>query len=138
MSEQPVPAKLNDERVEGVIGNLLRFGVLLSAFVVLVGGASYLIRDGRKLAPDLHQFPNPPEEPPSLFHIIGASARGSSLDLIFLGLLLLIATPVARVIFSVAAFGLQRDYLYVSFTLVVLAVLLLSLFYGYFSDSGAL
>ncbi len=138
MFEQPVPAKLNDERVEGVIGNLLRFGVLLSAFVVLVGGASYLIRDGRKLAPDLHQFPNPPEEPPSLFHIIGASARGSSLDLIFLGLLLLIATPVARVIFSVAAFGLQRDYLYVSFTLVVLAVLLLSLFYGYFSDSGAL
>ena len=138
MSEQPLPARLSDERVEGVIGNLLRFGVLLSAFVVLIGGASYLIRDGRNPAPDLHQFPGPPEEPPSLFHIVGASARGSSLDLILLGLLLLIATPVARVIFSVAAFGLQRDYLYVSFTLVVLAVLLFSLFYGYFSGTGAL
>ncbi len=138
MSEQPPHPGLSDERVEGVIGNLLRFGVLLSAFVVLIGGVSYLIRDGRNLAPDLHQFPGPPEEPPGLLHVVRESARGSSLDLILLGLLLLIATPVARVIFSVAAFALQRDYLYVSFTLVVLAVLLFSLFYGYFSGSGAL
>jgi uncharacterized membrane protein len=40
-----------------------------------------------------------------------------------LSLLLLIATPVARVIFSTAAFVVQRDYLYVFFTLVVFAVL---------------
>ncbi len=50
-----------------------------------------------------------------------------------LGLLLLIATPVARVLFSIFAFGLQRDFLYVLFTVVVLLVLLYSLFGGYFS-----
>jgi uncharacterized membrane protein len=50
-----------------------------------------------------------------------------SRGLIQLGLLLLIATPVARVAFSVLAFAEQRDWLYVSITLVVLAVLVYSL-----------
>jgi uncharacterized membrane protein len=45
-----------------------------------------------------------------------------------LGLLLLIATPIARVIFSVFAFALEGDRMYVAFTLVVLTVLLYSLF----------
>jgi uncharacterized membrane protein len=54
--------------------------------------------------------------------------------LIMLGLLILLATPVARVIFSTAAFALQRDYLYIAFTLIVLAVLMYSLFSGYLSE----
>jgi uncharacterized membrane protein len=47
-----------------------------------------------------------------------------------LGVLLLIATPVARVAFSALAFARQRDYTYVALTLFVLAVLLCSLFVG--------
>lgn len=39
------------------------------------------------------------------------------------GLILLIATPVARVVLSVVSFAIERDWLYVSITLVVLAVL---------------
>jgi uncharacterized membrane protein len=50
--------------------------------------------------------------------------------LIQLGLLLLIATPVARVAFSVAAFAMQRDRLYVVVALIVLAVLMYSLMGG--------
>ena len=46
--------------------------------------------------------------------------------IIQMGLLLLIATPVARVVFSVFAFAVQRDSLYVAVTLVVLVVLALS------------
>jgi uncharacterized membrane protein len=45
-----------------------------------------------------------------------------------LGLLLLIATPIARVMFSAVAFAMERDRMYVGFTLIVLAVLLYSLF----------
>ena len=48
--------------------------------------------------------------------------------IIQLGLLLLIATPVARVVFSVIGFVRQRDFVYVVLTLIVLAVLLYSLF----------
>jgi uncharacterized membrane protein len=51
--------------------------------------------------------------------------------LIQLGLLLLIATPIARVAFSVAAFAVQGDWLYVVVTLIVLAVLMYSLTGGH-------
>jgi uncharacterized membrane protein len=138
MTAQPHPPGLSDERVEGIIGNLLRIGVLLSATVVSIGGVLYLIHDGRLPRPNLQSFPMQTNEPPSLLRIVQESAQGNSQSFILLGLLLLIATPVARVIFSIAAFALQRDYLYVAFTLIVLTVLLYSLFYGYFSGSGAL
>jgi uncharacterized membrane protein len=138
MSEQPRHPGLSDERVEGIIGNLLRIGVMASALVVLAGGILLLIERGRQPAPDLRQFRLDETEqlrdPASIFR---ESAALHSLSLIMLGLLLLIATPVARVVFSVVAFALQHDLLYVLFTLIVLAVLLYSLFNGYFSGKGA-
>ena len=56
--------------------------------------------------------------------------------IIQLGLLLLIATPVARVVFSVYAFARQRDWVYVVVTLIVLGVLLYSLLSGYLGKGG--
>jgi uncharacterized membrane protein len=44
-----------------------------------------------------------------------------------LGLLILIATPVARVIFSLVGFVLERDRVYVAITLAVLAILAYSI-----------
>jgi uncharacterized membrane protein len=41
-------------------------------------------------------------------------------------LLLLIATPIARVAFSIAGFLIERDWLYVAFTVIVLVILLYS------------
>ena len=46
-------------------------------------------------------------------------------------MLLLIATPVARVTFSIIAFALERDRMYVGFTLMVLAILIFSLAGGH-------
>ncbi|HTU88549.1 MAG TPA: DUF1634 domain-containing protein [Gemmataceae bacterium] len=138
MSEQPRHSGPSDERVEGVIGNLLRIGVIASALVVLSGGILYLIHDGGQPEPDLHNFHEQPEQLRNPVHIVREAATLHPLGLIMLGLLLLIATPVARVIFSVASFVLQRDYLYVLFTLLVLSVLLYSLFSGYLTGQGAL
>jgi uncharacterized membrane protein len=59
---------------------------------------------------------------------VASALRFSSRGVIQLGLLLLVATPVARVIFSVFAFARQRDFTYVVITLIVLGVLLFSLF----------
>ena len=47
-----------------------------------------------------------------------------------LGVLLLIGTPVARVLYSAYAFARQRDWVYIALTIVVLGVLLYSLFAG--------
>ena len=124
---------LSDERVEQIVGNLLRIGVIASAIVVLAGGLFFLWCGGRLPAPDLHEFRTEPEELRSPAGILRQTVALHSSGVIMLGLLLLIATPVARVLFSVIAFALQRDFLYVLFTLIVLTVLLYSLFSGYFS-----
>ena len=42
--------KWTDKTIEEIVGNLLRTGVSLSAFVVAVGGAIYLARHGRVVA----------------------------------------------------------------------------------------
>ena len=115
-----------DQRVEEWIGSLLRAGVTLSSTVVFFGVCVYLARHGREL-PHYRVFAGTPEDLRSLSgiwkNVLAFKARG----LIQLGLLLLIATPVARVAFSVAAFAFQRDRLYVLLTLTVLAILTYSL-----------
>jgi uncharacterized membrane protein len=116
----------NDQRVEEIIGNLLRYGVLLAALVVLFGAVLYLTHNSHS-HPDYRMFRG---EPSDLRHVRGilrdtAALRGRGV--IQLGLLLLIATPVARVAFSIIAFALQRDRMYVVITSIVLIVLVYSL-----------
>lgn len=118
---------LDDQRVEFLISNLLRAGVLLSALVVIGGAIPYL-----GLHPRAHvsyrTFHGVPAYLKTVHGVIGASFSGDTQAIIQLGLLLLIATPIARVIFSAVAFALEGDRMYVGFTLIVLAVLLYSLF----------
>jgi uncharacterized membrane protein len=116
----------SDEKVEGIVGNLLRSGVIASAFIVLAGGIIYLIRYGGN-PPDYSMFRGEPAEFRSVGGILKVALALRSRGLIQLGLLLLIATPVARVAFSVIAFVLQRDRIYIVVTLVVLGVLVYSL-----------
>lgn len=119
----------SDERVESVVGSLLRVGVLLSAAVVLAGGILYLIHYGTG-TPDYRVFRGEPEELTGLTGIVRGALSLRRRGLIQLGLLLLIATPVARVSFAVVAFGLQRNFVYVVVSLIVLCTLLFSLFAG--------
>ncbi len=142
MYEQPhkTDAAPKDEQMDRIIGNLLRLGVIVSALVVSAGGILYLARHGGEQGAreslrkwDERTEPEELRSPGGILHkCMALSGRG----LIMLGLLILIATPVARVIFSTAAFALQRDYLYIVFTLVVLAILLYSLFSGYLSEAA--
>jgi uncharacterized membrane protein len=115
-----------DQRIEDILGNLLRAGVLLAAFVVLVGAAIYLIRHGRSPA-DYRVFRGEPTELRNIRGIFQTAFALEGRGVIQLGLLLLIATPVARVAFSVWGFAEEHDRMYVVFTLIVLSVLLYSL-----------
>jgi len=119
-------APLTDQRVDEIIGNLLRCGVILSALVVAAGGIWYLIQFGGS-RPSYQVFRGEPEYLRHIQGIVGGAAGFHCRRLMQLGLILLIATPVARVAFSVAAFALQKDRQYVVITLIVLGVLLLSL-----------
>jgi uncharacterized membrane protein len=116
-----------DERMERFIGALLRTGVLLAASLVLAGAVVSLAQH-RGQRPDYQVFRG---EPRTLRGVEGIVRDALALDgpgLVQIGLLVLIATPVARVAFSVLAFAAQRDRKYVVITLIVLAVLGFSLF----------
>jgi uncharacterized membrane protein len=114
---------------EQMFGNLLRAGVIASAVVVLLGGGLYLARHAGERV-DYHTF-REERVPPELRHpagIVEGCLQGQSQAVIAAGLLLLVATPIARVVFSVYLFVRHRDVIYVTVTLIVLTVLLFSLF----------
>ncbi|MFZ0798664.1 MAG: DUF1634 domain-containing protein [Terriglobales bacterium] len=113
--------------MELILGNLLRSGVLLSAAVVLWGGCIYLFRHAHEPA-NYRVFLGEPSEFRTIPGVVRSVMNGRGRGLIQLGLLLLIATPIARVTLSVVGFAIERDRMYVAFTLIVLAILLYSLF----------
>ena len=112
--------------MEEIIGNLLRAGVILSAAVVLFGGCIYLTRHYFQHA-DYRQFHGEPADYTSIRGILHSAYGLHGQGFIQLGLLLLIATPVARVAFSIWGFAAEKDRMYVTFTVIVLAILIFSL-----------
>jgi len=117
---------VTDERLEQMVGTLLRAGVLLAAAIVLAGGVWWLAEVGRA-APAYHQFGGVSTELRQVGPLLKSLAHPRPEALIQLGLLLLIATPVARVALALAAFALERDRTYVGATLIVLAILVYSM-----------
>lgn len=119
-------AVLTDDEFDRILGRVLRAGVILAAAVVLAGAAIYLVRHGHE-QPMYHVFRGEPGDLRSIRGIVSDTLAARGRGIIQLGLLLLIATPIARVVFSVAGFVRQRDWMYVLVTSVVLALLLYSL-----------
>src|SRR4029077_3399824 len=116
-----------DQKVENLVGNLLRTGVSLAALIVFAGAVVYLAKHGSEPA-DYRVFHG---EPNQLRTIAGALREAYAFQgrgIIQLGLLLLIATPVARVVLSIFGFAAERDRMYVGFASIVLLILLYSLF----------
>ncbi len=121
--------RMDDKRIEQIIATLLRVGVMLAAAVVLIGGLLYLRRH-HAAVPNYRLFHGADSPFINLRNILHSAFLGNSEGIIQTGILLLIATPVARVVFSVVAFALERDRMYVIFSLFVLAILMFSLLHG--------
>ncbi len=115
--------------VEILIGRLLRVGVLTSAAFVLVGAVVYLAGNGAG-RPHYGVFRGEPGALRSVSGIVADAFALNGRGIIQLGLLLLVATPIARVALSVAAFAAERDRFYVVVTLLVLGLLLFSLLWS--------
>lgn len=122
----PPPEPWVEREVEVILGRLLQWGVGIAASVVLVGGVLYLIRFGGG-QPQYGTFRGEPNDLRHVAGIVRSVADGGSRGIIQFGLLLLIATPVARVALSLLVFARDKDRLYVRLTAFVLAILLLSL-----------
>jgi uncharacterized membrane protein len=115
-----------DDRVNRTIAVLLRAGVLTAASVVMVSAIWYHSQV-MPSATGYQVFHGEPAELCSPTQTLHAALHGDPTAWMQLGLLILIATPLARVAFSVAAFATEHDWTYVAVTLIVLAVLLYGL-----------
>lgn len=119
-----------EQQLEQLISNLLKYGVILSSVIVLVGGILYLMNHGAE--PVNYQiFQGEPAEFCSPKGVLTAVLSGRRRGIIQLGLLVLIATPIIRVIISFLTFLRYRDLTYMVITGLVLISLLYSLIGAY-------
>ncbi|HEY5464232.1 MAG TPA: DUF1634 domain-containing protein [Hanamia sp.] len=121
--------KITDNDIESVMGTLLITGVIISATLILIGGVYYLSQMGFS-KPHYTTFNGEPSHLRSVKQIINGVIHFDSLSIIQFGILLLIATPISRVIFSVIGFLFEKDYLYVIISLIVLGIIAYSIFSG--------
>jgi uncharacterized membrane protein len=111
--------------LEMAMGRMLQAGVTIAALVVLLGGVMYLAQNGGSLR-DYEHFRAATPATTTVSGIVASAAHLDPRGIMGFGLLLLIATPVCRVIFGVVGFALLRDKLYTVISLFVLCVLLFS------------
>lgn len=112
--------------MELFIGYMLRVGVILSGTICIVGGTLYLVRYGGTQV-DFTEFQGSLQSYRSFSGIWQGLCAWDPLAFVQTGVALLLATPILRVVFSVFAFLFERDYLYVTITGIVLAVILLNM-----------
>ena len=120
--------EFGDKKLEILMGNMLRYGVLISALFVFSGAVLYLEQHGSEV-PQYHLFSGEPYRLIHLRQVFKNAVEGHAKSIIQFGLLLLIATPIARIIFSIIGFIFEKDYLYVAITTIVLLIIISSLVY---------
>jgi uncharacterized membrane protein len=111
--------------LEQAMGRMLQIGVTVAALVVLAGGILYLLQSGGA-KPDYQHFQGAPAALETVSGIVAGAMRLNAQSVIGFGILLLIATPICRVIFGVVGFAVLRDRLYTVVSVVVLVILLYS------------
>ena len=118
---------LGDKDVQLILGTLLRVGVLISTGIVLIGGIVFLVSNPNQRVSFEHFKPENTQFS-SITEIIIGLKTFDGLAIIQFGVLLLIFTPIARVVFSIFSFLIERDYMYVVIGLIVLCVIITSLY----------
>ncbi len=122
--------------VEQYIGKLLRYGVILACLITTFGGIIYLIQQhgempDYKAVPSGQFFPGVEHDLRELNTIIPRVLDFNGAAIIQLGVIVLIATPILRVAFSAVSFLIEKDYMYVLITLIVLSIIIANMILGF-------
>lgn len=119
--------KAKDKNLALVIGNVMRWGVIVSLSLTFLGGLLYILSHPHEII----SYKEYIEKDYSVAEILSKTFSGllhfDGESLITFGILLLFATPVLRVLFSLIGFILEKDKLYILITLIVLAIIFISL-----------
>ncbi|RZL19479.1 MAG: DUF1634 domain-containing protein [Pedobacter sp.] len=120
----------SDKDIQIILGNLLRIGVISSMVIVLTGGVVYLFEQ-RGVVADYGTFRPALSDYSSILSILKGLMSFKSTAIIQFGILLLIFTPIMRIVFSIYNFIMERDHLYVIIGIIVLTIILVSLNGGF-------
>jgi len=129
----PQDADARVRRVELLISNLLRGGVLLSTATIAAGLLFTFLhhRPYFSSRAELRPLLTPGTVfPHTLIDVFRGARHLHGQALVMIGLFLLIATPVLRVAVSIFAFVYQRDRAFVVITSIVLILLIASFVLG--------
>ena len=123
-------SKFKDTDMQLLLGKVLRAGMIISTSIVFIGGIFYLYRHGHTIA-DYKDFKGVPAFVATAGGIIDGVLNLKGQAIMQLGIILLIFTPILRVMFSAVGFILEKDYLYVGISILVLLIIFASLMSGH-------
>ena len=113
-----------------LIGNTLRIGVFAACIIALVGGIYYLATTSGHPVPDYTAFHKGVASYTTFKGIVRGAFSLSATEWMQLGVVVLMLTPIMRVVLSLVDFSIQRDWLYVAITAIVLVVIIVNSLVG--------
>jgi len=111
-----------EDRAQNAIAAVLRYGSSISTAVMALGLIFGLLRGGGSLVR--------PASAVSPAMLLSRALQFDPVGVAELGILLLLLTPVFRIIIAVVSFGLERDTKYILISLGVLVVMAFSIGYA--------
>ncbi|MGO4708577.1 DUF1634 domain-containing protein [Chryseobacterium sp. 2TAF14] len=112
------------------VGNLLRLGVILSVITSLIGFVK-LFMEGFVMPKKYKLLDMGSSSEKVWSHFWETLCKGEGMAIIQLGILMLIFTPLMRIIFALIGYLKEKDYVYVVISSIVLAIMAISFFTGY-------
>lgn len=112
------------------VGNLLRLGVILSVITSLIGFVKLFI-EGFQMPRKYKLLDMGTSSEKVWSHFWETLCKGEGMAIIQLGILMLIFTPLMRIIFALIGYLKEKDYVYVIISSIVLAIMAISFFTGY-------
>jgi len=123
------PGKFKDTDMQLIIGWILRGGVAVSMAVVVIGGLFFISHHGHSIA-NFSTFKGTPDFISTPKGVFENAFQLKGQAIIQLGIALLIATPILRVVFAAIGFILEKDHLYTLISIIVLLVIIVSMITG--------
>ena len=125
-------SKIKDTDIELAISKVLRYGVYIAMFFAIIGGSVYIYRHGKE--PVGNQYAHYVEKDDDFFDYVHKMFvgifDGKGREIITLGIIVLLVTPTVRIVFSLFGYALEKDKMYMVITLIVLAIIAISVMGG--------
>lgn len=123
--------KFGDKDLQLITGNILRYGVWSALSTAAIGGIIYLSRHAHET---IH-YESFEEKGLNIFEIFSGIYQGvlagKGQSIIYLGIVMLFLTPVMRIVFSLISFMIEKDYIYIGITLLVMVIIFMSVYLGF-------